>query len=112
MRRCKEPGSAAVTAGVDAELAAVRTLSSEDAKHFLVVNVPDVGIIPEFAQDNPTLAGAATTYSQLYNLELAAGLAAIDPTLGPGASLDEFNLYNFDASIKANAGVLRIHEHD
>jgi phospholipase/lecithinase/hemolysin len=96
-------GAAAVAAGVDAELAAVRTLSIEDAKHFLVVNVPDVGNIPEFAQDNPTLAGAATTYTQLYNLELAAGLAAIDPTLGPGTSLDEFNLYNFDASIKANA---------
>ncbi len=95
--------TALITAGVDAELAAISTLSSEHAKHFLVVNVPDVGIIPEFAQDNPTLAGAATADSQLYNIELAAGLSAIDPTLGPGASLDEFNLYNFDASIKANA---------
>ena len=50
----KATGAPAVTAGVDAELAAISTLSGEGAKHFLVVNVPNVGIIPEFAQDNPT----------------------------------------------------------
>ena len=53
-------GQAAVTTGVTAELAAISTLSGEDAKHFLVVNVPNVGIIPEFAQDHPTLAASAT----------------------------------------------------
>ena len=39
----------AVTAGVQAELAAISTLSGEGAQHFLVVNVPNVGLIPEFA---------------------------------------------------------------
>ena len=96
-------GEAAVTAGVDAELAAISTLSGEDAKHFLVVNVPNVGIIPEFAQDNPTLAASATAYSQLYDSELAAGLASLDPTLGAGSTLQAFDLYNFNANILANA---------
>ena len=96
-------GVAAVTAGVDAELAAISTLSGEDAKHFLVINVPNVGIIPEFAQDNPTLAASATAYSQLYNSELAAGLASLDPTLGAGSTLTDFDLYDFAANILANA---------
>ena len=96
-------GVGAVTAGVDAELAAISTLSGEDAKHFLVVNVPNVGIIPEFAQDHPTLAASATAYSQLYNSELANGLASLDPTLGAGSTLQAFDLYDFNANILANA---------
>jgi hypothetical protein len=39
----------------------ISTLADEGAKHFLVVNVPNVGIIPEFAQENPGLAAKATT---------------------------------------------------
>ena len=96
-------GAAAVTAGVDAELSAISTLSAEDAKNFLIVNVPDVGLIPEFAQDNPSLAGDATSYSQLYDTELAQGLAALDPTLPAGNSLDEFNLYALNTYILDNA---------
>jgi outer membrane lipase/esterase len=97
-------GEAAVTAGVDAELTAISTLSGEGAKHFLVVNVPNVGIIPEFAQDNPSLAAEATTFSQNYDSELAAGLGDLD--LGAGATLTDFDLYDFNANILANAASL------
>jgi phospholipase/lecithinase/hemolysin len=99
-------GAPAIIAGVDAELAAISTLSSEDAKHFLIVNVPNVGIIPEFAQDNPTLAAPATAFSQLYDKDLAVGLHALDPTLAPGTTLTDFDLYDFNASILANAASL------
>jgi phospholipase/lecithinase/hemolysin len=51
-------GLPAVQDGVQTELAAISTLSGEDARNFLIVNVPNVGIIPEFAQDNPALAAA------------------------------------------------------
>ncbi|HEY1782995.1 MAG TPA: SGNH/GDSL hydrolase family protein [Roseiarcus sp.] len=98
-------GAGAVTAGVDAELAAISTLSGEDAKHFLVVNVPNVGLIPEFAQDNPTLAASATADSQLYDSELAAGLDKLDPSLGAGSTLQAFDLYDFNANILANAAL-------
>lgn len=96
-------GAAAVTAGVDAELASISTLSSEGAKNFLVVNVPNVGIIPEFAQDHPSLASAATTYSQLYDTELSEGLATLDPPLAAGTALHEFNLYALNKHLLANA---------
>jgi phospholipase/lecithinase/hemolysin len=92
-------GDAAVTTGVNTELAAISTLSGEGAKDFLIVNVPNVGIIPEFAQDNPSLAGDATTYSQLYDSELASGLATLDPTLAAGTSLREFDLYTYNTDI-------------
>jgi outer membrane lipase/esterase len=94
-------GAGAVTEGVDTELMAISTLSGEGAKHFLVVNVPNVGIIPEFAQDNPTLATEATTFSQLYDKELATGVTGLD--LGTGSTLTDFDLYDFNANILADA---------
>ena len=67
-----EPGEEnAIDAGVEAEKVAISTLSGEGAKNFLIVNVPNVGLIPEFTQENPTLAATATTLSQYYNMELA-----------------------------------------
>ena len=77
-------GTLAIENGVHAELTAISTLSHEGARDFLVVNVPNVGVIPEFTIENPTLANAATDYSQMYDSFLAAGLATLDPTLSPG----------------------------
>ena len=53
-------GLPAVQNGVTAEIAAVNDLLGAGARHLLVVNVPNVGVIPEFAQDTPTDAAAAT----------------------------------------------------
>ena len=44
-------GEGAVKAGVRDELTAISDLAGEGAKHLLVVNVPDVGQIPEFTED-------------------------------------------------------------
>jgi phospholipase/lecithinase/hemolysin len=97
-------GLPAVQTGVQTELAAISTLSSEEARNFLIVNVPNVGIIPEFAQDNPSLASAATAYSQAYDSELAAGLSAL--TLPVGATLDEFDLYGLGTDLLGKAAAL------
>ena len=98
-------GTAAIETGVQAELAAISTLSSEGARDFLIVNVPDVGVIPQFTIENPTLANAATDYSQMYDSFLASGLAALDPTLSPGTSLGEFDLYALNRHILENPGL-------
>lgn len=98
-------GAGAVTAGVQAELAAISTLNGEGAEHFLVVNVPNVGLIPEFTEadpPNPTQVADATMFSQMYNADLAGGLAGLD--LGGEATLTDFDLYDFNANILANAG--------
>lgn len=95
-------GPDAVTAGADQEVTEISTLANEGAKHFLVVNVPDVGQIPLFTQESPPGAAAeATAFSELYDTDLSAGLAGLD--LGAGTTLTDFNLFGFNASILANA---------
>lgn len=96
-------GTAAVTDGVKTELAQIQTLAAEGAKNFFVVNVPNVGVIPEFTQDNPSLAANATLYSQQYNQALASGLAGLSSN---GVSITAFDLYSFNANLLANAGAL------
>jgi len=97
-------GAAAVTTGVQTEIGEVQILAAAGARNFLVVNVPNVGIIPEFAQDTPTLAGTATLYSQQYDQQLSAGLAAL--SLPQGTALSQFDLYAFNQQIEANAAAL------
>jgi phospholipase/lecithinase/hemolysin len=99
-----DAGAAAIAAGANTEVAEITTLADEGAKHFLVVNVPNVGLIPEFAEDDPSRAALATQLSQLYDTDLAHGLAGLD--LGAGATLTDFNLYNFNEGILANAHAL------
>jgi phospholipase/lecithinase/hemolysin len=100
-----EDAAATITAGVDAEIAAISTLSGDDAKHLLIVNVPNVGQIPEFSGD-PTEAEDGMTYSQTYNTDLAEKLRALDPKLPSGTVLQEFNLYGLSTDILNNAASL------
>ena len=92
-------GTPAVTTGVQTELQAVQTLAGLGARNLLVVNVPDVGIIPEFTAAG--LSAQGTLYSQQYNALLQNGLAAL--TLPSGARLTTFDLYSYNANIQANA---------
>src|SRR6202453_1623777 len=95
-------GPGAVTAGANQELTEISTLADEGAKHFLIVDVPNVGQIPLFTQEGPPPAAAeATAFSQLYDTDLAEGLAGLD--LGAGATLTDFDLFDFNANILANA---------
>ena len=66
--------------------------------------MPNVGVIPEFAQDTPTDAAAATLYTQDYNSLLATDLAGV--TLPGNATLAQFDLYSFASEIIADAAQL------
>ncbi len=94
-------GAGAVATGVQTELAGIQGLLSEGARNLLVVNVPNVGIIPEFAQDAPALAGMATQNSVLYNTGLASGLAGLS---SGGARVSEFDLFTYNNNISAHPG--------
>ena len=76
------------------------------ARNLLVVNVPNVGVIPEFTQDNPSKAGAATQLSQAYDAALANGLMGLTKPIGTTLTL--FDLYAFNSAIIANAGAYGI----
>ena len=97
-------GTTQIPAGVQAEVAAVQTLVTEGARNLLVVNVPNVGIIPEFAQDNPAEAAAATNYSMLYDTDLATSLNSLNNPAG--TRVTQFDLYSYNAQIVANAAQL------
>jgi phospholipase/lecithinase/hemolysin len=100
-------GIDAVTNGVRDETTAITTLLDEGAKHLLVVNVPDVGQIPEFTEaipPDPTEVTEATQFSIDYDTSLAMKLAGLD--IGAGTALTEFNLFDFNANILAHASEL------
>ncbi len=89
---------AAVTTGVQTELAAIQALAGYGARNFFVVNVPDVGAIPESKARGDS--AAATRLSQEYDNLLASGIGKLSLF---GSSLTQFDLYGFNANILANA---------
>ena len=93
--------NAAVIAGVQTELTALTTLASYGARNFFVVNVPDVGAIPESKGLGD--ATIATTLSQQYDQLLANGLSGL-PLLG--STLTQFDLFTYNSNIAANAAAL------
>ena len=94
-------GTSAIAAGVNTEVAAIKTLAAEGASKFLVVNVPNVGLIPEFMQDNFNLAGLASTLSVEYDTLLASEVTGLDL---PG--LRQFDLHTFNANLLTDAASL------
>jgi outer membrane lipase/esterase len=98
--------TAAIANGVTAELAALQTLKAAGATNFLVVNVPNIGVIPQFAQQNPGLAAEATANAQLYDTLLSSGVDTF--VAGGGVNLDYFNLYDLNEYILANASTFGI----
>ncbi len=99
-------GTAGINPGVSNEVSAIQLLINEGARNILVVNVPNVGVIPEFAQDNPTKAVAATSLSQQYDALLSTGLASLSRPMGTLVNL--FDLYAFNSDIIANASAYGI----
>ena len=96
-------GTSAITTAVQNEVAAAQTLIADGAKHLLVVNVPNVGAIPEFTEDPAQNPALATLLSQQYDQTLAASLPGL--TLS-GATLTQSNLYGYNTNIAANAAAL------
>ena len=99
-------GQAGITAGVSNEITSIQLLINAGARNIVVVNVPNVGVIPEFTQDNATKAAAATTLSQSYDALLSAGVASL--TRPSGTKVNLFDLYAFNSNILANAGAYGI----
>lgn len=99
-------GTAGITAGVSNEVSAIQLLINEGARNVLVVNVPNVGVIPEFTQDHATMAAAATSLSQQYDASLSSGLMNL--TRPNGTNINLFDLYAFNTAIIANAAAYGI----
>jgi phospholipase/lecithinase/hemolysin len=90
-----QPAADAVLMGsVKSEVDQIKTLVKDGAKNFLVVNVPDVGLIP-LVSGNSTESEAATMESQFYDSQLNMQLASLGL---PATELHEFDLYDFNTT--------------
>lgn len=96
-----------VTNGVASEIANIGRLVAAGATEFLVVNVTDVGLIPEFAQERPGLAPVASQASVEYNRLLALGVAGL-AAANPDDTFRLFDLYTANNAVVANAAALGI----
>lgn len=95
-----------VTDGVNSELAAVNALVGAGFKNVLVVNVPDIGVIPEFTSYSPAgQAAAATAATLAYNGQLASGVAALQAA-NQSASIRLFDLFGYNSTFNlASLGI-------
>lgn len=99
--------TAYLTDGIRAELAGIAQLIAAGAKNLLVVNVPDVGVIPEFTTFSPAgQAATATADSIIYNTGIANGVATLAAASSAGIKL--FDLFGYNNSLVANAASLGI----
>ena len=90
-------GAVAIAAGVQAELQGIQTLLSSGAKSLLVVNVPNIGVIPEFTSLG--LSAIGTQYTQDYDAQLNSGIAGLSTP--SGASIRQFDLYSYATSLSS-----------
>jgi len=100
--------TAYLTDGISAEIAGIAQLIAAGAKSLLVVNLPDVGVIPEFTTFSPAgQAAAATAGSIAYNAGIANGVATL-AAANSSADIKLFDLFTYNNSLVANAASLGI----
>jgi phospholipase/lecithinase/hemolysin len=91
-------GDNVISNGIANILTTVNYLASLGAQHFLVPNLPDLGKTPEYLGDP-----AATAVSELFNLNLAQQLTALDIAL-TSAEIVQFDTFGVLNRILANPG--------
>jgi outer membrane lipase/esterase len=79
------------TAYAAATVNIIASLKLAGAKHFLVANVPDIGLTPDATGAGAIAAAAANQLSKSMNAALAVALA--DPALDAGADIYSFNTF-------------------
>ncbi len=91
------------------EASAIRALTAAGARHFLLVNVPDIGLLPETRRlahetGKRHLAATATWLTRVYNHELTRRADRLRARLG--IHIKEFDFFSALHGWIANAGAL------
>lgn len=95
------PGSAnLVENGIGNILTTIQILAANGAQHFLVPNMPDLGLTPEFIgkPESPFLSGLTAAF----NINLASELSNLDQLLA--AEIVQFDTAAAFAQVRANPG--------
>ena len=94
---------AIITGAVTAVADNIQTLYSAGARRFVVVNGPDLGLVPAVRMTgNPTVIAGATALSAAYNAGLAFAIAQLSAL--PGISITTVDLFGEFEDIVANPG--------
>lgn len=77
---------------------AVVQLSGSGARHFLLLNIPDIGKTPKLASQSQAIKDAATQFSRQFNLAMQAAVEGAVNTLNgttKGHTLEQFDTFTF-----------------
>ncbi len=90
---------AIIDQAVAMEIAAIQTLATAGARDILVINVPDIGAMPESgllaaALGLPTLKEYASALTRAYNKKLKRQLEIVEHQLH-GVEIEQFDLFKF-----------------
>jgi phospholipase/lecithinase/hemolysin len=97
------PSVAILNAAVTAVAGNIQTLYFAGARRFVVVNGPDVGLVPAVRLLGPAAQAGATALSAGYNAGLAAAVAGLNAAL-PGIQIALVDLFGFLDDVVANPG--------
>jgi len=90
------PNPATVASNV---LTQIRVLKDAGAKQFLVMNLPPMGLVPEYRDQPQQVKDQASAASMLYNATLHSGL---DLVRSPDVSVTEIDVYGLFQQMVAN----------
>ena len=98
------PALAILNAAVNAVATNIQTLYFAGARRLVVVNGPDVGLVPAVRlTGNPAIITGATLLSAAYNAGLAAAVTALSAGL-PGIHIGLVDLFGFLDDVVADPG--------
>jgi outer membrane lipase/esterase len=84
----------------------ITALAGAGAYHFLVANLPNIGLTPEAQAGGPAAVAGATFLSTTFNSNLAAALPGLRSSLG--VSIQELDVFSFLNNVIANPGAFGI----
>ena len=88
---------AIIQTAVESEIALILQLYSSGARHFLVVNVPDIGLTPAAKMAGPEAVFFSGILGASFNEGLATGLESLSSL--PGIKIDSFDLFSLLHSV-------------
>jgi phospholipase/lecithinase/hemolysin len=98
-----------IATGVGNTVQGIIDLSNAGAKHFIVGNLPDLGITPDIRDLGPFAAGMLSQLSYAYNLALEEQLQALEASMGIHITrLDAFAIINQVAADPEAFGLINV----
>lgn len=94
--------SMSIATSTDNITSAVSTLEQNGARHVMVLNMPNLGLIPEVLSLGSVASASLTSYSQSFNQVLSGKLDSLQTSLGTSANIMQFDVYGAMTQVFAN----------